>query len=177
MNPSTLTELRYVLNIFHMPWWLLADNPILWSSEDHLWNKAIPPNFGSKTATTFCHVYCGRLGQRNQSTPWPLTLINPGLECCIQGVAICVPCCVKASLLPHSLSSLPVFRSSQVIRRGLLKPRDDRMTHYYHLKLEMYVCLGSDEMQLSTFTKKLYNRPLMIIFKQTVFVYFHFILF
>lgn len=104
-------------------------------------NKPIPPNFGSKTATTFCHVYCGRLGQRTQSTPWPLTLINPGLECCIQGVAICVPCCVKASLLPHSLSSLPVFRSSQVIRRGLLKPRDDRMAHYFHLKLDRNVCL------------------------------------
>lgn len=105
-------------------------------------------------ATTFCHMHCDRLGQKTQSTPWPLTLINPGLECRIQGVAIWVPCCVKASLLLHPLSSPPVFRSSQLISGGFLKPQDDRMVPDYHLlvRRNIHVRQSCDEMQLSVFT-------------------------
>lgn len=113
--------------------------PQFWSSEDYLQFKTIPLNSGNKTATTFCLVNCDviQLRPRTQSTLGPLTLFKPGLDCCIQGVAICVPCYVEASLLPvlltHSLSSLSVFRGSGVIRGGLVglnpffKPLGDRV--------------------------------------------------
>lgn len=95
-----------------MPLWLFANSlvtgksPSRGSGQVRITSK-MRTSLQTLEVRLFCHVHCDRLGQRTQSTPCPLPLINPGLECCIQGVAICVPGCVKASFPPSLFIILP----------------------------------------------------------------------